>query len=98
MKQTRKSIRKLSDKGKDYWFARELAKTLDYSEYRKFNSVIAKAKKACHHSQNTIEDQFVYVADMVQIGSVAKRKVEDIHLSRYACYLIVQNADASKAI
>ena len=95
---TFESIKMLNEKGQEYWSARELAKILDYSEYRKFNNVIEKAKKACQNSQNAVENHFAHVADMVKIGSGAKREIEDIHLSRYACYLIVQNADASKAI
>lgn len=95
---TFESIKMVNEKGLEYWSARQLSKLLEYSEYRHFLPVIKKAKEACTNSNQIENDHFEDVLDMVQIGSGAKRKLEDIHLSRYACYLIVQNADASKAI
>jgi len=92
------SIKKIDGNNQEYWSARELSKVLEYSEYRHFLHVISKAKEACLNSDNAIPDHFEDVLDMVQIGSGAKRKIEDYHLSRYACYLIVQNADPSKTI
>lgn len=97
-KNTFESIKMLNEKGQEYWSARQLSKLLEYSEYRHFLPVIKKAKEACVNSNQTVTDHFEDVLDMVQIGSGAKRKLEDVQLSRYACYLIVQNADASKSI
>ncbi len=91
-------IKKVNKYRSEYWSARELAKTLEYSEYRHFLPVIERAKEACVKSgQNTI-DHYEDVLDMVEIGSTASREVKDIFLSRYACYLIMQNADPSKEI
>lgn len=95
---TFEAIKMVNEKGLEYWSARQLSKLLEYSEYRHFLPVIKKAKEACTNSNQNENDHFEDVLDMVQIGSGAKRQLEDIRLSRYACYLIVQNADASKAI
>lgn len=92
------SIKQYNDSNQEYWSARALGKLLDYSEYRHFQAVIKKAKKACEESQNPIEDHFEDVLEMVTIGSGAQRKLPNIHLSRYACYLIVQNGDPSKPV
>lgn len=81
-----------------YWTAREMAKILEYVDYRKFLNVIAKAKKACENSWYSVSEHFVHVDEMVKIGSHAVRKIDNVNLSRYACYLIVQNADPSKEI
>lgn len=81
-----------------YWKARELAKILEYVDYRKFLNVITKAKKACENSWYPVSEHFVHVDEMVKIGSHAVRKIDNVNLSRYACYLIVQNADPSKEI
>ena len=83
---------------KEYWSARELSKILDYSEYRHFQPVVEKAKDACKKSGYEVENHFEEILVMVDIGSDAKRKVADINLSRYACYLIVQNGDPSKPV
>jgi DNA-damage-inducible protein D len=82
----------------EYWSARELSKILEYSEYRHFVPVIAKAKDACKNSGHVVSDHFEDILEMVDIGSGAKRNIEDVKLSRYACYLIVQNADPAKEI
>ena len=71
---------------------------LDYKRWDKFNNVINNAKIACENSNNIVDDHFPQVGKMVRIGSGAKRKQNDYKLSRYACYLIVQNADARKEI
>ncbi len=92
------AIKKVNEYQSEYWSARELSKILGYSEYRFFVPVIDKAKIACQNSGQAIADHFEDVHDMVEIGSGARRQVEDIRLSRYACYLIVQNADPSKEI
>lgn len=91
-------IKHLGDNGQEYWLARELAKVLDYSEYRHFKPVVEKAKNACRNSENEILDHFEDALDMVEIGSGAERELDNIKLSRYACYLIVQNGDPRKEI
>lgn len=95
---TSEEIKHLSDNGQEYWLARELAKVLDYSEYRHFKPVIEKAKNACKNSKNKILDHFEDILDMVEIGSETKRELDDVKLSRYARYLIVQNGDPRKEI
>lgn len=92
------NIKKIDDQGKEYWSSRELAKILEYKDYRNFLTVINKAKESCSNSNVTINDHFVDVTDMVSIGSGAIRTIETIRLTRYACYLTVQNADPSKTI
>ena len=92
------SIKRLDESGNEYWLARELAKVLDYSEYRHFLPVIERAKEASRKSGQSLENHFEDILDMVDIGSGAKRSVSDIRLSRYACYLIVQNGDPSKPV
>lgn len=79
-----------------YWDARELAKLLDYNDYRNFLKAVEKAKEACKTTGISTADHFVDATDMVDIGSGAVREVETIRLSRYACYLIAQNGDARK--
>src|SRR3989344_5208911 len=91
-------IKCINEYQSEYWSARQLAKVLEYSEYRHFQPVIERAKEACRNSGHPVEDHFEDVLDMVDIGSGAKRKIADIRLSRYACYLIVQNGDPSKPV
>lgn len=92
------NIKKIDEQGREYWSSRELAKILEYKDYRNFLTVINKAKESCSNSNVTINDHFVDVTDMVSIGSGAIRTIEAIRLTRYACYLTVQNADPSKTI
>lgn len=92
------TIKKTNKYQSEYWSARELAKTLEYSEYRHFLPVINKAKEACNKSNQPIKDHFEDILEMIELGKTASRKVADIQLSRYACYLIMQNADPSKQI
>lgn len=80
----------------EFWLAREFYKVLEYTEYTKFIPAINRAKQACEKSWQNTDDHFADVSEMVEIGSWAKREIEDIQLSRYACYLIIQNADSSK--
>jgi len=82
----------------EYWTARDLSKVLEYSEYRHFKPVIDRAKEACKKSGYAVDNHFEDILGMVSIGSQAEREIEDIKLSRYACYLIVQNADPAKEI
>ena len=91
-------IKHINEIGQEYWSARELFSVLDYIKWDKFLNVIEKAKQACKNSEQEPEDHFPRVENMVEIGSGAKRDIGDIHLSRYACYLIVQNADPSKEV
>lgn len=91
-------IRRVNAAGTEYWSSRDLAKMLDYANYRHFEQVIQKAKNACFNSGRRIEDHFVGADEMVAIGSGAERAVPTIYLSRYACYLIIQNADPRKEI
>jgi DNA-damage-inducible protein D len=92
------AIRREAEDGSEYWSARDLAKILSYDNYRNFLKVIAKARIACEQSSQAVSDHFVETDEMVSIGSGAKRRVEDIYLSRYACYLVLQNADPNKPI
>jgi DNA-damage-inducible protein D len=91
-------IKKIDENGNEFWSARDLFKVLEYLEYRNLVPVIKKAKGACKNSGNSIENHFVDMHEMVSIGSGAERKTENVKLSRYACYLIVQNADPNKEV
>ncbi len=92
------NIKHIDENGKEYWLARELQKVLEYTEYGKFKPVIKKAILSCEGSNYKVLDHFAQASDMVEIGSKSKRKVEDYKLSRYACYLIAQNADSRKKV
>ena len=81
----------------EFWYARDLQMLLEYAEWRNFNKVIEKAKTACINSGASVQDHFVDVNKMVDIGSGAQRRVKDIMLSRYACYLIAKNVDPDKS-
>ncbi|NOU35652.1 MAG: DNA damage-inducible protein D [Kiritimatiellaceae bacterium] len=96
--QTFEEIRKVNEFGQEFWLARPLGKVLEYAEYRNFIPVIEKAKAACKNSGQAVENHFVEMHEMVSIGSGAERKMESYALSRYACYLIVQNGDPSKPV
>jgi len=91
-------IRQVDENGNEFWSARELGKVLEYSEYRHFIPVTDRAKEACKNSGFSVSDHFEDILDMIELGKGAKRSVDSIKLSRYACYLIVQNADPSKEI
>ena len=84
--------------GVEVWFARELQELLDYSEWRNFSKVIDKAKEACKNSNCNIIDHFVDVNKTVKTGLGVEKKIDDIMLTRYACYLIAQNGDPKKEV
>ena len=92
------NIKHIDDSGQEFWYARELMKALEYSKWNNFDKVIAKAKIACQQSNHLVFDHFPEVGKMVSIGSNAKRRQTDYKLTRYACYLIVQNSDPKKEI
>lgn len=91
-------IKKINQYQQEFWSARELSKTLEYIDFRNFKKVIKKAKESCENADQSTKKHFVDLNDMVAIGSSTSRQIKDMALSRYACYLIVQNADPSKKI
>jgi DNA-damage-inducible protein D len=91
-------IKHVNPAGAEFWPARELARVLEYTDFRNFTAVIGKAREACANSGHAVADHFVDINTMVDIGSGAQREIEDWALSRYACYLVIQNADPSKPL
>ncbi len=91
-------IKHIDEFGNEYWLARELGKILEYGEFRKFLPSIKKAMISCEKSGQNVDNHFAQMDVMVDIGSNAKRKLKDYRLTRYACYLIVQNSDSSKPV
>ena len=91
-------IKHIDEKGNEYWLARELQNALGYTQWRRFENVIRKAKLSCKNSNMNINDHFANVGKMVNIGSNTKRETDDYKLSRYACYLIAQNGDSRKKV
>ena len=89
-------IKHIDEYGNEYWYARELQVALEYKRWDKFCKVIENAKITCEKSKYAVSYHFSQVGKMVDIGSGAKRKQVDYKLSRYACYLIVQNGDSRK--
>ncbi|NLK45034.1 MAG: DNA damage-inducible protein D [Tissierellia bacterium] len=91
-------IKHFTEDGVEFWFARELQTVLEYTKWDNFKKVIEKAKISCKNSNINVSDHFADVGNMVQLGSGAQREIEDVMLSRYACYLIVQNSDPRKEV
>jgi DNA-damage-inducible protein D len=92
------SIKEIDENGNEYWGARKLSKVLEYSEFRHFIPVIERAKEACTNSGHTVSDHFEDYLEEIVHGKGAKQTYESVKLSRYACYLIVQNADPNKEV
>jgi DNA-damage-inducible protein D len=91
-------IRQMDPDGYEFWSARDLMPVLEYTNWRNFKGVLLKAQIACENSGYDPADHFAGAIKMVVIGSDARREVDDMHLSRYACYLVVQNADPAKEV
>ncbi|MGG0300199.1 DNA damage-inducible protein D [Bacillus albus] len=95
---TFEQYKNINEYEQEFWYARDMQQILQYTQWRNFLNVIDKAKIACKSSGNIVSDHFADVSKMVQLGSGAEREIEDIALSRYACYLVVQNADPNKEV
>lgn len=91
-------IKRENEIGQEYWSGRELFSVLQYIKWDKFLNVISKAREACKNAGQEPEDHFPRVEKMINLPKGAKRDIGDLHLSRYACYLIIQNADPAKKI
>jgi len=90
--------RRIDESGNEFWLARDLGPLIDYPQWRNFLPLLEKAREACRKSGQLEANHFADMRKMVEIGSGAQREVEDMRLSRYACYLIVQNGDPSKPV
>ena len=95
---TFESIKHIDENGNEFWYARELQVALEYTEWRNFEKSVKRAKEACTASGFVETDHFVGVNKMVNLGSGSQREINDIKLSRYACYLIVMNGDPRKEV
>ncbi len=91
-------IKHITDEGMEFWYARELSLVLEYAQWRNFTKVIDKASLACQNSGFSVDDHFVSIKKPVQMPNGGNRKVADFMLSRYACYLIMQNGDPRKEV
>ena len=92
------NIKNVDEYGQEYWYARELSKVLEYSDWRNFFKVLNKAKEACKNSGFNVDEQLVEVNKLSKRNNNAIANIQDFKLTRYICYLIVQNADPSKEV
>ena len=92
------SIKHINEYGNEFWYARELQKALEYNQWRRFEEVIERAKNACKNSGNIISEHFANVGKSSPMPNGGERIIDDYALSRYACYLIVQNGDSRKKV
>jgi len=92
------AIRRTNPAGNEFWSSRDFAKVLGYNDYRNFEAVIEKARTACFNSGQRVDDHFVGITEMIEIGKGGQRAVKTVLMSRYACYLVIQNADPAKEI
>ena len=91
-------IRRINPAGNEFWSSRDFAQVLGYTDYRNFEAVIEKARTACFNSGQRVEDHFVEITELIEIGKGGQRPVRTVMMSRYACYLSIQNADPGKEI
>lgn len=91
-------IKHIDENGCEFWYARELQKVLEYKEWRNFSRIISRTKETCKNSKINTNEQFVEVNKLSKRNNNAYVNIQDYKLSRYICYLIVQNADSSKEI
>ncbi len=91
-------IKHVNEHGQEFWYARDLQGALDYTQWRRFNETIERAKTACKNSGESISDHFAEVGKTIEMPKNAVKKILDYQLSRYACYLIVQNGDPRKKV
>jgi DNA-damage-inducible protein D len=91
-------IKRVQPSGVECWSSRDFARVLGYTDYRNFEAVIEKARTACFNSGQRVEDHFVEITEMIEVGKGGQRPVKTVMLSRYAGYLVIQNADPTKAI
>ena len=92
------NIKHIDEEGKEFWYARELQVVLEYKRWDKFLNVVCNAKQSCVLSNINETHHFSHLGKIVNIGSNTTRQIEDYKLSRYACYLIAQNADSRKKV
>ena len=95
---TFENIKHIDESGNEYWYARELSKVLEYRDWRNFLKVLNKAKEACRNSGFNVDEQLVEVNKLSKRNNNAIANIQDYKLSRYICYLIVQNGDSSKEV
>jgi len=91
-------IKRVNESGAEFWSSRDFAQVLGYTDYRNFEAVVEKARTACSNSGQRVEDHLVEINEMIEIGKGGQRSVKTVMLSRYAGYLVIQNADPTKAI